>query len=108
MFEIKEVSDLDIAFGGRTRELLPPYEEIPEEFKRMSSRNKWVSMVEDWFYYGLKNLQLKPKEGVDINKAMKHIKAIMGSFEPKHEHKMAGCAYLLSLWFDDVSYEKAK
>jgi hypothetical protein len=32
----------------------------------------------------------------------------MSSWEPKHEHKEAGCAYLLSEFFDDVNYKKAK
>jgi hypothetical protein len=31
-----------------------------------------------------------------------HLKAIMGSFQPKHEHKTAGVAYLMSLWFEAV------
>lgn len=107
MFQIMEVNDVDIAFGGHTDKLLPKYEEIPDEFKNMNSRTKWNKMVDDWFYCGLKNLRLKPKAGVDTEKALKHIRAVMASFEPKHEHKIAGCAYLLSKWFDDVSYEKA-
>ena len=28
------------------------------------------------------------------------IAAILASFEPKHEHKEAGAAYLLSQWFE--------
>ena len=108
MFKIMEISDADIVFGGKISELLPGYNEIPSEFRNMNSRNKWNQMVNDWFYCGLKNLRLKPKAGVDIDKALRHIRAIMASFEPKHEHKIAGCAYLLSEWFDDVSYERVK
>jgi hypothetical protein len=108
MFKIKDVNDVDMAFGGNIKKLLPAYNDIPDEYKGFHSQNKWVEMVNDWFYCGLKNLQLKPKAGVDPDKALRHIKAVMASFEPKHEHKIAGCAYLLSQWFEDVSYERAK
>ncbi len=104
--QVQEVTDLDIVFGGRAMELLPPYSEIPEEFR--DGRTKWNKVVSDWFFCGLKNCKWVPKEGIDTGKALRHIKAILGSFEPKHEHKEAGCAYLLSEWFEDVTYERAK
>ncbi|MDA5110873.1 hypothetical protein [Brevibacillus thermoruber] len=31
--QVQEVTDLDIVFGGWAMELLPPYNEIPEEFR---------------------------------------------------------------------------
>jgi len=49
-----------------------------------------------------------PKEGIDPQMAFRHIKACLGDWGPKHEHKFAGCAYLLSLWFDDVEWERAR
>lgn len=100
-----EVSDLEIAFGGDMKKLLPAWKDIPEEFK--NERTKWNKVVSDWFFHGLKNCIWKPKEGIEADKALRHVQAIMSSFEPKHEHKEAGCAYLLSLFFDDVKYEKA-
>ncbi|RKN75023.1 hypothetical protein [Paenibacillus ginsengarvi] len=103
---VQEVTDLNLAFGGDMKKLLPPYNEIPQEFR--SERSKWNKVVSDWFYYGLKNAEWNPKEGVETQKALRHVKAIMGSWEPKHEHKEAGCAYLLSEFFHDVKYERAK
>jgi hypothetical protein len=103
---VKKVSDVDLAFGGNMSDLLPPYSDIPEEFQNMNNRTKWNKLISDWFYVGLNSLDLKPKESIDVNGAIRHIKAILASWEPKHEHKMAGCAYLMSLWFDDVKYEK--
>jgi hypothetical protein len=44
--------------------------------------------------------RLTPREGVDKHKALAAIKAIIGSFAPKHEHKTSGCGYLLSEWFE--------
>ena len=104
--KVQEVSDLDIAFGGRAMELLPAYTDIPEEFR--DGRTKWNDLVSTWFFCGIKNAQWKPKDGIDPEKAIRHIRACLGSFEPKHEHKEAGCAYLLSEFFDDVKYERAR
>lgn len=106
--EIKpvKVDGLDRAFG-RTKGLLPPMDEIPDEFKKHRS-NKWVGVVETWFFRGIKKCVWKPKEGIDTQEALAHVQAITASFEPSHEHKTAGCAYLLSCFFDDVKYEAAK
>jgi hypothetical protein len=41
---------------------------------------------------------------MEAQAAMRHVQYCMRSFEPKHEHKEAGCAYLLSLWFDDIEW----
>ena len=104
----QEVSDLDLVFPTRYRELLPRWEEIPEEFRDMNNRSKWMRLISDWFYCGLKSLRGKPKAGIDPQKAFRHIEACLRDWGPKHEHKFAGCAYLLSLWFEDVQWEKAK
>jgi hypothetical protein len=48
------------------------------------------------------------KEGIDRSVAMRHLKCIMSSWEPQHEHKTAGVAYLMSLWFEKFEYEKVK
>jgi hypothetical protein len=103
MFPVKEVSDLQIAFGGSVQELMPAYKEIPMEFRE--GHTKWNQVFNDWFFHGLKNATFRPKEGIDPEKALRHLKAIMSSFWPKHEHKEAAVAYLLSQWFHDVTYE---
>jgi hypothetical protein len=102
-----EVTGMEMVVGGDMKKLLPPYTEIPQEF-HMGSRGKWNRFVSDWFFCGLKDLKVTPKAGIDQGKALRHIKAIMASWEPQHEHKEAGCAYLASLWFEDVQYNLAK
>lgn len=62
-------------------------------------------MITAWFHCGLKKLEVVPKEGIDPQKALGHITAIMRSFEPEHGHKEAGCAYLCSLWFEEADWE---
>lgn len=102
----QEVSNLDMAFGVGVDKLMPPYKEIPDEFKH--GHTKWNDLVCDWFYCGVSELNVIPKQGIDQKKALRHMRAIIGSFEPKHEHKEAACAYLMSLWFDDAKWTKAK
>lgn len=105
MFPVHEVSDLELAFPARIMHLLPDWSAIPEEFQ--NGNTKWHKLQRDWFYHGLASLTLKPKEGVDQRMALRHLKAIQSSFEPKHEHKSASVAYLLSEWFDDAEWTPA-
>lgn len=104
----QEISTIDAAFPAKVAHLMPKYDEIPEEFRNFNHHNKWQNLVSTWFFEGIKIKELKPKDGIDAKKAMRHIGTILKSFEPKHEHKEAACAYLLSLWFDDILYDRAK
>lgn len=105
MLPIPTVNRLDVAFGKIDH--MPNYYDIPDDFKKMS--NPYVSAVSDWFFNGAKGLRngieingtkFVARDGVDAMKALAAIRAILGSFEPKHEHKEAGCAYLLHEWFE--------
>lgn len=98
----QEVNGVASAFGGDMKKLLPAMHEIPKEFQ--DSRTEWNKLVSQWFFGGLKSFDCVPKEGVDKSAAMKHVAAILRSWEPSHEHKEAGCAYLLSLWFVEPKY----
>lgn len=106
------VSDLDVGMGARDMcVLLPQMKDIPEDFKSFFGRgeaNKWVKIVDDMFFRGVKKIEIMPKEGVNSVIAMRHLKAILHSWESSHEHKTAGVAYLMSLWFDDFKYEVAE
>lgn len=102
----KEITLADISFGPRNlRDFLPSMEEIPAEFQKFTG--PWQDFVSDWFFNGLGSKQLPTnKQGINQRQALAHIKVILASFEPKHEHKIAGCAYLMSLWFEPL--EKTK
>jgi hypothetical protein len=102
---IPEITGADRVFGKVDH--LPPYAEIPKEFKDWNDESKWNVIISRWFFQGLpKDTRFYPKPGVDPKAALAAIGAIMASFAPKHEHKVAGCAYLLSEWFDDVKVPK--
>ncbi|QCJ72202.1 hypothetical protein MNY66_16385 (plasmid) [Moellerella wisconsensis] len=93
----ENITQVMLAFGPPDIEkFLPKWDLIPDEFKH--SKNPWVAFVERWFYQGLE-CPPAAKEGVDLKYALAHIMVILKSFDPKQERKIAGCAYLASLWF---------
>lgn len=94
------VSDLLYAFPGHLDRLLPAWSDIPEEFKQS---NEWTRFVDAWFYEGWpSDLNLYEHPDVDAMTAHRHLHTILRSFEPKHEHKVAGVAWLMSRWFAAV------
>jgi hypothetical protein len=98
MIAIPKVTKADIGLGNI--EHLPSWDSIPDGFKDFS--NKYNMFVNMWFFNGMSEVKyesLIPKDGVDKNDAMAAIMSILASYEPKHEHKSAGAAYLLSEWF---------
>lgn len=112
MLTIPEMNGLDVAFGNISH--MPKYETVPDDFKRGS--NVYCRAISSWFFSGAKgtpdgliigDAKFSAKPGVDRNKALAAIKAVLGSYEPKHEHKEAACAYMLSEWFDREE-QKAK
>lgn len=107
MLPVPEVTGVDVVFGGCGH--MPKMSDIPEEFTR--DRNDFVRAVSSWFFSGAKRdgssliidgKRFTAKSGVDAGKALAAIRAVLGSFDPKHEHKEAACAYMLSEWFDLV------
>jgi hypothetical protein len=80
--------------------LIPEINEIPKEFDNYD--NKWRKAVLSWFFSGINKDRFKEKLGIDKNKAISHLSFVISDWGLKHEHKLAGAAFLMSLWFDDV------
>lgn len=99
--ELDNLNDEGITFG--TTKLLPAISQIPQEFK--DGHTKWNKLFNDWFFNGLSELTVIPKENIDKSKALAVISAHMKSWEPKHEHKEAGIAYMMSLLFEDAKWK---
>lgn len=110
------LSGLDVVFGaGRElmEKMLPTMDEIPEDFKCYGGSGRgeakqWINKVEDWFFKGITALKVTVKENVNPDLALRHLRCIIGSFEPQHEHKTAGAAYLMSLWYHKFDYTVVK
>lgn len=99
-----EIDRVRGAFPASTSDLLPSADRIPDEFTQFRPNNKWSKLFGDRFYSGLESIEFFPKKGIDPEAAWRHISAIMGSWEPKHEYKEAACIFLMDLWFDDIKW----
>ncbi len=96
------ISDMELAFPANALARMPSRQEIPAEF--WLGHTKWNELASHWFFRGLKNAQFRMADGIDQDMALRHLGAILGSYQPKHEHKEAAVAYLMSLWFSDVKH----
>lgn len=105
MLEIPDLQRVDVIFGDIKH--MPKYETVPDEFKK--GRGVFCDAISEWFFNGAQSatdgikiggITFKAKPGVPAGKALAAIKAVLSSFEPKHEHKEAACAFMLSEWFD--------
>lgn len=81
--------------------ILPPEKVIPEVFWK-NYGNPAGDCASEWFFRGLKDAKFYSREGIDPNKATRQLGACLSSFEPSHEHKTAGVAYLFALFFSKV------
>lgn len=101
----RDVNDATLAFPANVDELIPAEDEIPEPY--WQSGSDWpANLFKDLFFTGLTDLTLVPRDGVDPHKAWRHIRAILGSYAPKHEHKEAAVRYLLDEWFVSASWKR--
>jgi len=93
----ESMSDLDIAFGARAKDI-PSEAEIPSEFFKHS--NPFSELARALFFKGSKEVpSWQTREGIDRTQALGHVKAVLGSFEPSHERKMAAVGWMLYSWF---------
>lgn len=96
---LKNISPALKAFPGDVTQLMPKWEEIPVQFRAYKG-NEWVKFVTSWFFAGWPTDRvLYTREDVDPNEALVHLSTIMRSFQPKHEHKEAAVAWLMSRWY---------
>jgi len=99
MLPVPTLDRIDAHFGNVKH--LPKWEDIPERFK--NSRDLHCLLVEKWFFDGLSKDEgdrLTERAAVSRGPALGAIRAVLTSFEPSQEHKIAGAAYLLSEWFE--------
>lgn len=105
---VPEVTDLDVAFGRI--DFLPQRGTLPDEYREQwSSQIPYCRAISKWFFHGaecdgralvIDGERFVPKKGIDAQKALRAISAALRSFEPKHEHKIGACGFLLSQWFE--------
>lgn len=90
---------LSAAFGARLADY-PRMEAVPKQFQEHSG--PYQNVVSSLFFRGgkLSDYGLDFKPSIDRSAAMTALRALLGSFDPKHEHKTAVVAWALSEWCD--------
>ena len=95
------VTDVEAAFGGGV-EYLPPMADIPTDIES----SPFYRLAMDLFYEGqptdkTPRLVLKKEYEPVSEKIPLFARSILGSFQPKHEHKMGGMAMLFAEMFEE-------
>ncbi|MBB4867411.1 hypothetical protein HNP46_006324 [Pseudomonas nitritireducens] len=90
--QVASITDVEVAFS--TERLLPAWDDIPDEFK---IGNEYTRLVEAIFYgRPLPQCNIEIADGLEPAHVQRCTQAHLKSHGPKHEHKMAGVAYMLS------------
>jgi hypothetical protein len=106
------IEDVSLAFPADALDYMPTWEEIPDEFKSYTETSiEWHAMAALWFSKGIASdytgyLPVELEDGTRIEGELidRQINAILGSYAPKHEHKMAAVAWMLSIWIESAIY----
>jgi hypothetical protein len=96
-FAVPEFDDATVAFGA-PRSAYLTREQMGDDF--YGDRNKFTSAAQSLFFKGgkLADHGLKFRAGIDRDKAVRAIRALLCSFDPKHEIKIGTVGYALSQW----------
>lgn len=117
-----DIAEVYVAFGDIT--FLPDWEEIPQNYKDGIARGAKIAEVlcaGGWdfaakIFPDLHNtsvdLAVPPSDHVyavgeerdPVIRFKKIIDAISVSFQPKHQHKVAGIGYLIDLWAPEKTF----
>ncbi|MCY9866461.1 hypothetical protein OTK49_28380 [Vibrio coralliirubri] len=92
--QVNSITDIEAAFS--TIKLLPEWDQIPDEFKR--DQRIECKVVASMFYgCEMPDSTVEFNAGFEPEKVMRCFMAHLSSFSPKHERKMAGVAYMMSI-----------
>jgi hypothetical protein len=94
------LDDIDVAFGSIS--FLPAMADLPPEYRDGWYRGYAGCKAADALFFdggSLSALGYEPRDGVDPQAALRALGAALGSFQPKHEHKIAAVGWLIDQWF---------
>lgn len=102
--DLNQITDVEMAFG--TTKFLPNPEDIPEAFYE---GNLYTQVVDALFFNKeVPDGPIALKDGVEPNMLYRCVSAHLRSWAPKHEDKIAGIGYMISLLAqlgDDIAEE---
>lgn len=90
--DMASITDVEMAFSADR--LLPPWELIPEDFRRGNLYTELASAI--FYSRPLPVAELVMKDGFAPEALNRAVRSHLQSFAPKHEHKIAGVGYMIS------------
>lgn len=103
-----EFTVVERAFPAHVLDHIPPMEMIPDHFKsEHGGKHTAIEVANLWWMGQLitdddprPDFHARPTLLAEI--AFWHIQCVLNSFQPKHEHKMAGVAFLIDRFFTKI------
>lgn len=96
--DVDDITDAEVISG--TTKSLPDWKNIPKEFRKDIYNGTVYGRIITGWYTGDPipdaELAFNPGFREDGKAVYRFINAHLKSFQPDHDHKIAGCAYLLS------------
>lgn len=90
--QISSITDVELAFS--TTRLLPAWEDIPKAYRE---GNLYTELAEAIFFgREMPRCGIELHDGIESQALNRCVRAHLQSFEPKHEHKIAGVGYLMA------------
>lgn len=109
-----DVDDVDVAFPAGVRHLMPDptvlrgANDSGRDYCDMNARDEWARFWSEAFFSGVSDIKLQPRDDIDQKVAWRHLRCILGSYEPKHEHKEGALRFLSERWFASVKWKSAE
>ena len=102
--KIPELNQVDMAFLAHPFDWLPDWKSIASTKQEALDwqNSDWGKYVSRMFFQGV-SAPTVIKEGVkeeDAKKAWMVVRAALGSYATSHEHKVSGCAWILSQFYE--------
>lgn len=93
-----EVDDVLLAFPATIEHLLPQRGTFEQHID-----HRWTLFVQSWFYNGLTSRAIfHVADDIDGERAFRHLRCVLGTFEIKHEYKIDAAAFLAGRWIRAV------
>lgn len=100
--KIPEQSGLTAAFGADLN-AYPPLDDMPDEYQR--NRAEGCEIASSLFYKGgkMSDFGRALKKGVDNEKFLLTLRALLSSYSPKHEQKIATVGLLIDTYTEKLN-----
>jgi hypothetical protein len=98
---IKALTEQELMVVQKTYDIIPTITDIPPDFPQ---KDKFRRFFNDWFHYGLSDLQVTVKMGANREDVIRHLSHVMHAYDLTIEDKAMSLSYLMSQWCDDISW----